>query len=512
MVTDKQVRRLQLEINKQKTKSLAAAKAGMDEKTARKYLKLRKLPSQLKEPRTYRTRQDPFEEIWPEARSHLDLNPGLEAKTLFSHYQEQYPGKYSDGQLRSFQRKVKIWRALEGPGKEVYFPQEHHPGELSASDFTHMDSLGVTINREPFDHLVYHFVLSYSNWETGTICFSECFESLSKGFQNAFWKLGGVSRSHRTDSLSAAVHKECNAEEFTSRYRSLLNHYKVKGEKTNPGKPHENGDAEKSHHIFKKAVDQALMLRGNRDFESRDAYAEFIEKIFSQLNSGRRERFLEECKHLRRLPAMRLDDFKVEKVRVRKSSTILVDHNIYSMNSRLIGEQVNIRLYAEKLDVWYGDKKLDSFPRLRGKGNKHIQYRHIIDWLLRKPGAFMNYRYRDELFPTTRFRMAYDYLLELKPQKASKEYLKILNLAAKGSETKVDDALRLLFKKDDGNDGNDGNVIGFDSVRIIVESNQKVPTPKEVTVPCIDLRFYDRLLVGRKEWNRNEFVSLSPYK
>lgn len=494
-----------MEANKQKTKTLAAAKAGMDEKTARKYLKLCKLPSQLKKPRTYRTRQDPFEDIWPEVSSNLELNPGLEAMTLFSHFQEQYPGKYKDGQLRSFQRKVKTWRALEGPGKEVYFPQEHHPGELSASDFTHMGSLGVTINGEPFDHLVHHFVLVYSNWETGTICFSECFESLSEGIQNGFWKLGGVTRSHRTDSLSAAVHKECNAEEFTSRYRALLNHYKVKGEKTNPGKAHENGDAEKSHHLFKKAVDQALMLRGNRNFESREAYAEFIEKIFSQLNSGRRERFLEECNHLSSLPAMRLDDFKVEKVRVRKSSTISVGHNTYSVTSRLIGELVNVRLYAEKLEVWYGDKKLDSFPRLRGKGNHHIQYRHIIDWLLRKPGAFKDYRYRDDLFPTTRFRMAYDYLCEMKPQKASKEYLKILDLAAKESETKVDDALRLLFERVD--------LIEFDSVRIIVESHQNVPSPKEVTVPCIDLRFYDRLIADKRNWERNEcFVSLSPYK
>jgi hypothetical protein len=504
-----------MEANKQKSKSLAAAKAGMDEKTARKYLKLVKLPSQLKKQRTYHTRQDPFEDIWPKVRTHLELNPGLEATTLFTHFQRQYPGKYSDGQLRSFQRKVKNWRALEGPGKEVYFPQEHHPGELSASDFTHMGSLGVTINGEPFDHLVHHFVLVYSNWETGTICFSECFESLSEGIQNGFWKLGGVTRSHRTDSLSAAVHKECNAEEFTSRYRALLNHYKVKGEKTNPGKCHENGDAEKSHHLFKKAVDQGLMLRGNRDFESREAYAEFIEKIFSQLNSGRRERFLEECKHLRGLPSMRLDDFKVEKVRVRKTSTISLGHNTYSLPSRLIGEWVNIRLYAEELEVWYGDKKLDSFPRLKGKGNHHIQYRHVIDWLLRKPGAFKNYRYIDDIFPTIRFRMAYDYLLERKPQKASKEYLKILDLAAKESESKVDDALRLLFERGEGE--GEGAVIDFDSVQIIVESNQKVPSPKEVTVPCIDLRFYDRLMVDREKWNRNrnrnvDFVSLSPCK
>lgn len=506
-----------MEANKQKSKSLAAAKAGMDEKTARKYLKSCKLPSQQKKPRLYRTRPDRFEDIWEEVSSKLELNPGLEATTLFTYLQREYPGEYSDGQLRSFQRKVKNWRALEGPDKEIYFPQEHHPGELSSSDFTHMSSLGVTINGEPFDHLVHHFVLVYSNWETGTICFSESFESLSQGIQNGFWKLGGVTRSHRTDSLSAAVHKDCNAEEFTTRYRSLLNHYKVKGEKTNPGKAHENGDAEKSHHLFKKAVDQSLMLRGSRDFESRNAYSEFIEKIFSQLNSGRHERFLEECNHLRRLPAMKLDAFKVEKVRVRKSSTISVGHNTYSLTSRLIGEWVNVRLYAEALEVWYGDKKLDSFPRLRGKGNHHIQYRHVIDWLLRKPGAFKNYRYRDDLFPNTRFRMVYDYLCEKMPQRASKEYLKILNLAAKENENQVDDALRLLFERGEGEGEGEGadDMIDFDSVRLIVESNQKVPSPKEVTVSDIDLRLYDQflLIVGEESWNRNRcFVSLAPYK
>lgn len=204
---------------------------------------------------------------------------------------------------------------------------------------------------------------------------------------------------------------------------------------------------------------------------------------------------------------MRLDDFKVEKVRVRKSSTISVGHNVYSLSSRLIGELVNVRLYAEELEVWYGNKKVDSFPRLRGDGGHHIQYRHIIDWLLRKPGAFKNYRYRDDLFPSIRFRMAYDYLVErnTNPQKASKEYLKILNLAAKEGESKVDDALRFLFEKSEG----DSDVICLDSVRLIVESNEKMPSPKDVTVSVIDLRFYDQLINAKDKdnndsWNNRE--------
>jgi hypothetical protein len=406
---------------------------------------------------------------------------------LFQHFQRKYPGRYSDGQLRSFQRKIKNWRALEGPAKEVIFPQIHHPGRLSASDFTHMESLGVTIRNNPFPHLIYHFVLTYSNWETGTICFSESFESLSEGFQNALSKLGGVPQRHRTDSLSAAVHKECNPEEFTSRYRGLLSHYSLKGERTNPNKAHENGDVEKSHHLFKKAIDQSLMLRGSRDFESREAYKKYIEKIIFQLNAGRRKRFLEEIKLLFKLPKRRLEDFKEEISRVRKSSVILVGKNVYSVNSRLIGEKVKVRSYAQHIEVWYGERQLERFPRLRGVGGHNINYRHIIDWLIRKPGAFKDYQYQDSLFPTIRFRMAYDFLMKKNPASASKEYLKILNLAAKENESLVDDALRVLFDKE--------AEISFKSALMFLESNSLVPPCREVKVEDVNIKIYDQLFL-----------------
>jgi hypothetical protein len=493
MVTDKQVRRLFLEMNKQKSKSLAAAKSGMDEKTARKYVREGKLPSQLKKPRNYRTRKYPFDSVWDEeCQPLLEQNPGLEAIQLFQHLQREHTGLFSDGQLRTFQRKVKNWRALEGPIKEVFFPQLHHPGDLSASDFTHMKDLGVTIQGEPFLHLIFHFVLTYSNWETGNICYSESFESLSEGLQNAVWKLGGLPLRHRTDSLSAAVHKDCNPEKFTQRYLALLDYYGLEGERTNPGKSHENGDVEKSHHLFKKALDQSLMLRGSRDFESRGAYEEFIEKLFSQLNAGRHKRFLEECKCLRKLPARRLDDFKEEIHRVSKNSTIVVNHNVYSAHSRLIGEKVKVRVYSQQLQLWYGGKQVDCFPRIRGNGEHHINYRHVIDWLLRKPGAFANYRYRDDLFPTTRFRMAYDYLVAKisSPSRASKGYLQILNLAAKESESGVDDALRVLFEKE--------SEISFDSVLLLLRSHLVEPmaSATEVTISEVDLENYDQLLSG----------------
>jgi hypothetical protein len=177
MVKDEQVRMLMTLINKEKTLAVAAAKAGMAEKTARKYRDQEALPSQLAMPHTWRTRKDPFEGVWPWIQAQLEINTGLEAKTLFEAIQRDCPGKYQDGQLRTLQRRVKIWRATQGPAREVYFPQVHHPGVLCESDFTHMNDLGVIIEGVPFDHMIYHFVLTYSNWEAGTICFSESFGS-----------------------------------------------------------------------------------------------------------------------------------------------------------------------------------------------------------------------------------------------------------------------------------------------------------------------------------------------
>ena len=190
-------------VNLEKSQEIAAAKAGMDRKTARKYLRAGRLPSELPQMARPRTRVDPFEEVWGELKDLLEVNPGLEAKTLFDYLQRRYAGRFADGQLRTLQRRLKLWRATEGPAKEVFFAQQHHPGRLSASDFVHMSELDITIQGQTFPHLLYHFVLTYSNWETGTICFSESFESLCEGLQDAVWELGKVPYRHRTDRLSS---------------------------------------------------------------------------------------------------------------------------------------------------------------------------------------------------------------------------------------------------------------------------------------------------------------------
>ena len=187
-------------VNIEQTQEIAAAKAGMDVKTARKYLRARRLPSEMKKERHWRTRQDGFADVWPEIATQLSTNPGLEAKTIFAALQRQYPDRFVDGQLRTLQRRIKRWRASAGPAQEVYFLQEHRAGELCESDFTHLTEVGITLAGQPFAHMLYHFVLTYSNWETGTICHTESFANLSEGLQNALWELGGVPLLHRTDA------------------------------------------------------------------------------------------------------------------------------------------------------------------------------------------------------------------------------------------------------------------------------------------------------------------------
>jgi|TARA_B100001971_G_scaffold208610_1_gene230700 hypothetical protein len=479
-------------MNTERTKATAAAKAGMDEKTAREYLRRGKLPSELKQEHTWKTREDPFEEVWEDLRAKLVINSGLEAKTLFEDLQNRYPGRFEDGQLRTLQRKVKRWRALEGAPKEVFFDQEHKPGVLSQSDFTSMNKLGVTIAGQPFDHLLYHLVLPFSNWEAVSICFSESFESLSNGMQNAFYEVGGVPEAHQTDRMSTAVQKTDHPEEFTQRYAALLRHYRLEGRKIQAGKANENGDVEQRHNRLKRAMDQALMLRESKDFAGRAEYESFLKKLVQQLNAGRKKRLAEELKVMRRLPQKRLPAYKRMEVRVSSGSTIRISKNVYSVDSRLIGEMVRIRQYGEHLELWFAQRCLEKIPRLRGEGRHHIQYRHIIDWLVRKPGAFENYRYKKDLFPSSLFRMVYDGLKrQHTKQKAAKEYLRILNLAAKEGEALVEQALECL--------GELGGVIEADYVRDIVLNWKSAPKPSpQVRIRPVDLEAYDQLLAEKE--------------
>jgi transposase len=472
----------------------AAAKAGMSERTARKYVRSGRAPSQVKVAHTWRTRPDPFEGVWPEIEALLHQDAGLQAKTIWMELNERYPGRFSVGQLRTLQRRLLARRARAGPDREVFFPQTHLPGEQAQSDFTDMRQLQVVIAGQPFGHLLYHFVLTYSNWEAVSICPSESFESLSAGLQGALWRLGGVPLEHRTDNLSAATHElaESRGRDFTERYRELIDHYGLRASRNFPGNAHENGDVESANGQLKSAIDQRLRLRGSRAFLSREAYEGFLESCVQARNATRQGRIEEERAHLRALPVWPLPAYRESYATVSRASAVRILKHSYSVSSRLIGYQLRVRLHADIVELDYKGERVAVMERRIGRDPHRIDYRHIIHTLVRKPGAFRRYVFREALFPTLEFRRAYDALLAAgSSDQADLDYVRILHLAASDGEESVRAVLAGLLSA--------GAAPTYETVRAEVRGPR---TPEgvpflEITAP--DLTVYDRLLGAHAE-------------
>lgn len=442
-VNKKQVIKLMQEIKKGPLNQ-AALKAAMSEKTARKYLKLRQFPDEVRRTRNYATRSDPFQAHWQEVTAMLEKAPELQAQTIISYLYEQYPELYNLGQVRSLQRRLKSWRAENGPNKPVIFRQNLKPGHQSQSDWTHMGSLNITINGRPFAHLLFHFLLPYSGFETVMICHSESLETLTKGFEQGGLEAGGVAFEHRTDNLTAATQAMGCDRIFTRRWTEFLEHYQVQPSRNNPGVSHENGSIEKSHHLFKNAVAQHLMLRQSRDFKTLQDYQDFLDKIKTKRNFARQSKITEEMKFLKDLPAKTFNEASYLQARVTPSSTIQVLAVTYSVPSRLINLWLKVVVYREHIDLFYGGSKLLTLPRL--EAGALIDYRHIIDSLIRKPGAFATYQYRASLYPNLAFKQAYDALESCGTVKCHKKYLELLHLAKMYGESEVTTALELLLE------------------------------------------------------------------
>jgi len=289
--TDAQVRKLMAEFNKCGRIGSAGLKAGIDRKTASKYVSAGKLPSELVEDRHWRTRQDPFAEHWPWVEERLREAPKLEARTLFDELRRLHPERYKDGQLRTLQRQARRWRAQRGPEREIFFPQEHLTGQLAQTDFTSTDELGITISGEVFAHLLCNFVQVYSNWQWLTVCLSESFLAVKRGVQEALHRLDHVPAEHQTDNSTAATHQEGTKRTFNESYVALMNHYNMRYRTTGIGQKEQNGDVEASNGALKRKLEQELLLRGSRDFETVDAYEKWLEERQTRWNALERAAF-----------------------------------------------------------------------------------------------------------------------------------------------------------------------------------------------------------------------------
>lgn len=470
----------------------AADRSGMDRKTARKYVRAGKLPSELKQPRSWRTRKSPIRaEDWAFVEAQLRESPTLEAKTLFEMLQEAQPGAYSEGQLRTLQRHVKQWRATKGPDKEVFFSQQHRPGEAAQTDFTHAKELGVTILGVPFVHMLCHFVLPYSNWESVTVCLSESLLSLRRGVQAALFRLGHHPEWHQTDNSTAATHTVGDGQrKFNEEYASMIAHFGMRPRTTEVGAKEQNGDVEASNGALKRRIEQRLLVRGSRDFESVEAYEHWLAvDPVERGNAGRRARLADELGVMPAMRADRLPEFREDVITVTSWSTIRIDHNTYSVPSRLISEMVRVRIFERTIEVLYAQKLQLVIERVAGRNGHRINYRHLIWSLVQKPGAFARYRYREDLFPTLVFRRAYDAITGVEPSTVKDlAYLKILHLAAATSEVDVEAALAMLLDAK--------QVPDVELVRELAGTPKASVRVPEMSVPEVDLATYDELLTA----------------
>ncbi len=493
--TDAQVRKLMEEHTKHGQAGVAAMRAGMDRKTARRYLDLGQLPSQLRTDRSWRTREDPFAEDWPDLAARLADAPELEALALFEDLLRRKPDRYHPGQVRTFQRRVKQWRAEQGPPKDLFFPQAHRPGEAMQTDFTWATELEITIAGEPFPHMLCHPVLPYSNWEWATVCRSESLLALRRGVQEAVFRLGRIPEFHQTDNSTAATHDLRNGlRGFNEDYAAFMRHLGMKPRTIAVGAKEQNGDVEAANGAFKRRLRQHLLLRGDRDFESVEVYERWLWQVLEQANRPRQAKLAEDLAAMRPLVVKRLVEYDEERVRVSTGSTIKVKLNTYSVPARLRGECVRVRIYEDHIEVRYADTLQVTLERQRGRGGHRIDYRHIIWSLVRKPGAFARYKYREDLFPTLVFRQAYDALIDgfETERRADIEYLRVLHLAASTMEADVETALALLLEQ--------GTAPTSDRVKALVAPAE--PEVPELAVPDVDLLGYDELLEGVEEGGR----------
>lgn len=497
--TDAQVRIAMRERKMGKSQEQAAAKANLSSrKTVSKYEKTGLLPSQMQKPRTYRTRSDAFSEEWPIVEELLANAPTLEAKAIFDWLCEQHPGKYREGQLRTLQRRISRWRAFN-QSQTATLDQVRVPGEMMQLDGTWMTTLAVTIAGQPFKHMLMHAVLPYSNWEWGRVVQSESLGAVQLGLQSALFKLGYLPTIIQTDNSSAATRRLRRDESapaggerpYTDDYLHILDHYGLQPQSIHIGASNENGDVEASNGALKRAVEQHLLLRGSRDFETLAAYEVFLYAIMEKRNGGRQARLAVELAEMKPLTATPLATSKKVRARVSRGSVIRVLEKSYSVPTSLIGKMVTVYVHEWLLEIYYAGQVVETAARLIGKDVHRINYRHVIDSLLRKPGGFRRYRYRDDLFPSLVFQQGWEALQEwYAPRRADLAYLRVLQLAAKQLECDVAIALELLVSA--GKKWDETDVAAL----LAVEPASMLMAVPVMEPPTVNLSDYDQLLMG----------------
>src|SRR5260370_10641621 len=282
--------RLFMNLRRNDSPAIAAAKAGFSASAAYRFEKDPRLPTQKQAPRECR-RADPFVGVWEnDVLPMLKAARGLRPVAVFEELCRRHP-ELGSGTRRTLERRIRAWRAVNGPDREVIFRQEHPPGRMGLSDFTEVADLGVTVAGQLLDCRLYHFRLPFSGFEHAHVVLGgESFVALPARFQNVLWSLGGVPEQHRGDSLSAAF-RNLGADakaDLTTRYEAFCGYYGMTPTRNNPGVSHENCSIESAHGHLKRALADALLLRASRDFDDLAAWRGLVRPIFCHADSRQR--------------------------------------------------------------------------------------------------------------------------------------------------------------------------------------------------------------------------------
>jgi hypothetical protein len=429
-------------------------------------------------------------EIWPQAVVMLEEAPDLEAKALFEYLWERSPWAVQEKHLRTFQRRVKLWRLQYGPDKEVFFPQDWEAGRAMQLVRTPGSELAITIAGQPYEYQLWHSVLPHSYCEWATRCLSESLLSLRQGLQESLHRLGKAPGELRMDHSSAATHRVGGGgagREFNEQFVSLCKHYGLVPRTIGINCPNENGDVESSNGHLKRRLRQHLLLRGSRDFVNLAEYEQFLGQVMSRRNERRQERLNEELAVMKPLTVEPLGSYQEFRVKVSRGSLIRVQKNVYSVPTSLIGRIVAVRVYEWHLEIYFRQYLVEQVARVVGQNRQQLNYRHLIDSLLRKPGGFRDYRYREALFPTLVFRQAWEALNRWhSPRKADLIYLRLLRLAARTLESEVEAALSLLLAGQQPWDETDVE-------QLMPGQSPPLPVP-QLALSLVNLAQYDALL------------------
>lgn len=420
---------------KTQTQTVAAARAGISERSARRIDHQQHQPQSPRK-RHWRTRQDPLEPIWesivlPLLRSSDELTP----VGVFDHLCEHHTDQFDPRSRRTLERRICRWRQLHGPSREVVFRQTHEPGALGIADFTWVTE-PVTIAGQALRHKLFHYRLVASGWAYAQVTYGgESFSALSDGLQKAFRASEGVPRQLRTDSLSAAYKNRQQQDDFTERFTAFCRHYRVQGTRNNRGLAHENGAIESPNNHIKQQLKQALLIRGSHDFASRQAYEDFVGEVLARRNRRIRTAFANEQRQLQPLPAHDSSTYSEHPLRVSRTSTILLKRVTYTVPSRLIGSRLIVRLFDDRLELWCAGEHTLTLSRIYSQGQQRqrsVNYHHVIESLVQKPRAFRYSQWRDELLPSDDYRRIWQHVDEtLSADKACHYLVRLLHLAKK---------------------------------------------------------------------------------